>query len=91
MRPDEVFADELGCMSQFMAKLVVRPGATPRFCRARLVPFALKDAIERELDSLESKGVLEKVSHANWAAPTVAVAKSDGTVHLCGDYKVTVN
>ena len=90
-RHEEVFSDELGCMSQFTAKLEVRPGATPRFCRARPVPFALKGAIERELDSLESKGVLEKVSHADWAAPIVAVPKSDGTVRLCGDYKVTVN
>ena len=53
--------------------------------------FTLKDAIEQELDSLESKGVLEKVSHADWAVPIIAVPKSDGTVCLCGDYKVTVN
>ena len=29
------------------------------------------------------QGVLEKVSHANWAPPIVAVPKSDGTVCLC--------
>ena len=85
------FADELGCMSKFKARLVVKPGATPRFCRARPVLFALKEAIEHELDSLESKGVLEKVSHADWAAPIVAVPKSNGNIRLCGDYKVTVN
>ena len=68
---EEVFADKLGCMSQFKAKLVHREGATPRFCWARPVPFSLKDANERELDSLENKGMLEKVTHADWAVPIV--------------------
>lgn len=62
---EEVFVDELGCMSQFTDKFAVRPGATPRFCWAQPVPFILKDATERELDSLESKGLLEKVSHVD--------------------------
>ena len=62
---EDVFADELGCINQLKAKLVVRPGTAPSFCRARPVLVALKVNIERELDSLESKGILEKVLHAD--------------------------
>ena len=51
----------------------------------------LRGAVEHELDRLESVGVIERVSHSDWAAPIVAVPKSDGTVRICGDYKVTVN
>ena len=51
----------------------------------------MKAAVEEELDRLERIGVLEKIPSSDWAAPIVAVPKKDGTVRLCGDYKVTVN
>ena len=88
---EEVFRKEVGTMQRFKAKLVVNPGAKPRFCRPRSVPYALREAIERELDRLESEGVVERVSHSDWAAPIVAVPKQDGSVRIWGDYKVTVN
>lgn len=51
----------------------------------------MKGAIEQELDCLVETRMVEKVSHAGWAAPIVAVPKWDGTVDLCGDYKVMAN
>lgn len=32
-----------------------------------------------------------KVTHSEWAAPIVTVPKKDGSYHICGDYKVTIN
>ena len=32
-----------------------------------------------------------KVTHNEWATPIVTVPKSDGRVHLYGDFKVTIN
>jgi len=87
----EVFVEKLGTMKDFKATLQLKKEAHPIFCKPRSVPFALKDAISKELDRLEKAGTLQKVSHSDWAAPIVPVPKGDGTIRICGDYKVTVN
>ena len=87
----EVFQSNVGTMHQFEAKLVVKPEAKRQFYHPSSVPYALKDAIKRELDRLEAEGIVERVSHSDWAAPVMTVPKSDGMVRLCGEYKVTVN
>ena len=90
-RHQQLFADELGTVEPYKATLQVQPDATPRFFKPRQVPFAIKAAIGEELDRLEQQGIIEKVSHSEWAAPIVAVPKKDGRFRICGDYKVTVN
>ena len=54
-------------------------------------PHALKGNTNDELNRLETLGVLEKVSYSQWATPIVPVLKPDGTVRICGNYKVTSN
>ena len=65
----EVFAEGLGTMRHFQAKLKVCPGMTPVFYRPRPIPFAVKDAVDRELDQLQQTGIVEKVTHSDWAVP----------------------
>ena len=77
-------------MNSIQASLKLKEDVAPRFHRPRSLPFALKEPVEQELHRLEEAGILEKVSHSEWAAPIVPVPKKDGKVRLCGDYKVTV-
>ena len=53
---------------------------TPVFHRPRPVPFAVKDAIDRELQHLEKAGITEKVLHSEWAAPVVKEMRKPGCV-----------
>ena len=78
-------------MTQYKTKLALKEGAKPRFWRPRPVPFALKDVIEKELNSLQSAGIIEPVVYSEWAAPIVPVLKKNGRMRICGDYKVTLN
>ena len=86
-----VFEEGLSVMNTFKARLHLKPGCKPKFCKARNVPFALKPAVEVELSRLEKEGILKQVKHNQWAAPVVPVPKNDGHLRLCGDYKVTIN
>ena len=87
----DIFESEVGTLEGYTAHREVQGNATPRFHKPRSLPYALREAIEKELDRLEVNGVLERVNTSRWAVPIVPVPKPDGTVRLCGDYKVTVN
>ena len=88
---EELFRPELGIIKGVQAHLEVRDDAVPQFYRPRSVPYAIRGAIERDLERLEQAGIIEKVRYSDWAAPIVPVPKGDGGIRLCGDYKVTVN
>ena len=86
-----LFSDRLGKMKDFQAKIHVKEGATPKFSKAQNVPFALQDAIIKELERLENEEILKPVSYSEWASPIVILPKPDGHIRICADYKRTVN
>ncbi|XP_061735502.1 uncharacterized protein K02A2.6-like [Nerophis ophidion] len=90
-RHQAVFSEGQGCITGFKAKIRTKPDTTPIFCKARPVPYALKEAVEREVERLESEKVISKIETSEWAAPIVTVPKVDKTIRICGDYKVSVN
>ena len=88
---DVLFEKGYGLIKHYKASIQVREGAQPIFLKARPVPYALKEKVEQELQRLEDEGIIYKLSQSDWAAPVVLVPKKDGSLRVCGDYKMTVN
>ena len=90
-RYNSVFEDKLGSVRDIKVKLFVEENSKPKFFKAWTLPLALRDKVSDELDNLQAKGVIVPVKFSSWAAPVVPVIKHDGSVRLCGDYKLTIN
>ena len=85
---------KLGTYTGDQVKILADTKERPRYCKARTVPFALRDKVKSKLRRLQEQGIIEPVTHADWAAPVVAVLKKikkKETVRLSGNYKLTIN
>jgi hypothetical protein len=90
-RHSTVFQAGLGCVLGTKAKIHIKPETQPMFCRARNVPFALRERVEAELGRLLDEGVISPIQHSEWATPIVPVIKGNGAIWICRYYKVTLN
>lgn len=88
---ETIFQPGIGVIRDAQASIYLKENTIPVFLKARPVPFALQPAIETEISSLVEQGILQKVDTSDWATPVVPVVKADGSIRLCGDYKVTLN
>ena len=88
---ESFFKPGLGLVSGYNARLDLKPDAKPRFFKPRPVPYSLQQKVADTLQRMEQDGQLEKISHCDWGTPIVPVVKPDGSIRICGDYKVTVN
>lgn len=87
----DVFEAKIGTIPNYKCSLKVKPFLKPVFLKARPVPYALKDKVEKELQNLEDQGVITRTEYSDWGSPLVIVPKPDGNVRLCIDYKVSLN
>ncbi|CAG9136383.1 unnamed protein product [Plutella xylostella] len=86
-----VFSPGIGTFNGGVIHLSVTPGAKPVYCKPRQVPYALRQAVDNELNRLETEGIISPVEVSEWGTPIVPVIKRSGAIRLCGDFKVTLN
>ena len=87
----DVFNDKIGTLKGVKAKFILKDGSQPKFHKARQVSYALCPKVEAELKRLEQQEIITKTNWSQWVTPIVPVPKKDGTVRLCGDFKVSIN
>ena len=83
----EVFKSKMGTLKGFEVELKVESECKPKFCKARPVPYARNERIEKELERLVKDDIYEPIQYSKWAALIVPVLKDYDTVRICGDYK----
>ena len=62
-------------------------GAKPYHARAYPIPHAYERTLRDEVERLVRAGVLKKVNHSEWGAPTFIIPKKDGTVRFINDFR----
>ncbi|XP_049795025.1 uncharacterized protein LOC126209953 [Schistocerca nitens] len=75
----DVFSDASPEVSDLEVHVELLPLPVPKFHKARSVPLVLRDALHKELSHLEEAGVC------------VILEKLNGSLHICADFKATVN
>ena len=87
----EVVKQGLGRLKGIQADIELKEGTSPRFCKCRPVPFALRAQVEEAIKKQVEEGELKPVEQSDWAAPIVIVRKKDGDIRICADFKMTIN
>ena len=64
-RYSDVFMKGLGTFKGPEVSFAVDPDAAPRFSKARLLPYAMRQKVEDELERLVKEGTLKPVDYAD--------------------------
>ena len=70
-------------------KLYINTTARSLFFKDRPVLYAIKRKVQETIDDNVRQGLWESTEYSDWATPIVPIVKRDGSVRLCGDYRVS--
>ncbi|XP_055585012.1 uncharacterized protein K02A2.6-like [Uranotaenia lowii] len=89
----KVFDDDLSePVREVTVDIKMCDNAKPFVHKPYTVALKYREKVSEHLDLLESKGILEKVTHAEWASPIVVVVKPNKRdIRVCMDGSKTVN
>ncbi|KAJ1172674.1 hypothetical protein NDU88_004518, partial [Pleurodeles waltl] len=83
----ELFSGKIGALKDFTHRIVLKVNAVPRVHKSRNIPWVIRDEVNKELESLLQRGIIEEVDASEWISPLVAVRKANGKIRLCIDLR----
>ena len=83
----ELFDGSLGHWKGQNYDIELREDAKPYHARPYPIPKAYEKTLRMEVERLCKVGVLKKVNHSEWAAPTFIIPKKDGSVRFISDFR----
>lgn len=83
----EVFKTQIGKLVNFKHMIRLKENACPKVFKARNIPIAVRDEVKKELDSLVSEGIIERIESSEWVSPIVVARRANGKISLCIDLR----
>ncbi|KAJ1207392.1 hypothetical protein NDU88_002783 [Pleurodeles waltl] len=71
----EAFEESLGCLKGYVHKIKMKKGVKLVVSKVRKVLFEIREAVAKELHTLERRGVIEKVELVEWESHIVIARK----------------
>ncbi|KAF2892439.1 hypothetical protein ILUMI_13737, partial [Ignelater luminosus] len=62
----ELFQDKLGAYNACKVDFKVKEDTLPIFCKPRILPFAFRELVDKELNRLEAEDIITKVENNDW-------------------------
>lgn len=87
----DVVTSKMGECTAVPVTLETTEDLKPRFLKAREIPFAYKEEVEKMIQEMVDNGIWEKVEYCEYGTPLVTAPKPNGGLRICGDYKSTIN
>ena len=84
-----IFSGRVGKLKDHQVDLKINPEVRPIAQKECKIPFALRNKVNREIQKLESEGIVEDVTNEPmpWINPLVIVPKSGDEIRLCVDMR----
>ena len=82
-----LFDGTLGHWKDGDYNIEVKKGAEPYHARPYPIPKTYEKTLKMEVERLVQAGVLKKVNHSEWGAPTFIIPKNDKTVRFISDFR----
>ena len=86
---ESVFDGTLGKWIGRPYNVDLRKDAVPYHAKPYSIPKSYEMTLKLEIERLCKLGVLRKINHSEWAAPTFIIPKKDGTVRFISDFRLS--
>jgi hypothetical protein len=86
-RHESLFDGTLGKWTGEPYHIELKPDAIPYHARAFPVPKIHEQTLRKEVERLCKLGVLKRINHSEWGAPTFIIPKKDGSVRFISDFR----
>ena len=84
---EHLFDGSLGTWKMKDYSIELKQGVKPYHGRPYSIPKIYEQTLKEEIERLVKAGVLRKINHSEWGAPTFIIPKKDKTVRFITDFR----